>query len=63
MEALEEVRINLKKEKSKFKTVATSGAKKANPAESGVDISQLSWQDKEKILRLLFAKMNGIKPT
>ena len=25
-----------------------------------VDINDLSWQDKERVLRLLFAKMNGI---
>lgn len=26
-----------------------------------VDISELTWEQKEKVLRLLFAKMNGIK--
>ena len=26
-----------------------------------VDISELTWEEKEKVLRLLFAKMNGLK--
>jgi hypothetical protein len=32
----------------------------ANQKEEKVDIKDLSWEDKEKILRILFAKMNGV---
>lgn len=27
-----------------------------------VDISELTWEQKERVLRLLFAKMNGTNP-
>lgn len=30
--------------------------------EKKVDLQDLSWRDREKILRLLFAKMNGVLP-
>jgi hypothetical protein len=30
------------------------------PAKARVDINDLSWEDKERILRILFAKMNGV---
>ncbi|KAJ3017888.1 hypothetical protein HKX48_003303 [Thoreauomyces humboldtii] len=30
------------------------------PASSKVELSELSWEDKEKIMRLLFARMNGM---
>lgn len=34
-----------------------------NEAEKPMDISELSWHDKERVLRLLFAKMNGVSYT
>lgn len=34
-------------------------ASKNLPETSHIDIEDLSWQDKERILRILFAKMNG----
>ncbi|XP_041122206.1 basal body-orientation factor 1-like isoform X1 [Polyodon spathula] len=33
----------------------------ANVQSNRVDISELTWEQKEKVLRLLFAKMNGLK--
>ncbi|KAJ8288821.1 hypothetical protein COCON_G00014800 [Conger conger] len=33
----------------------------ANLHSAKVDISELTWEEKEKVLRLLFAKMNGLK--
>ncbi|KAJ3107444.1 hypothetical protein HDU97_004040 [Phlyctochytrium planicorne] len=37
-----------------------SHSKPAGGSSDRVDISDLSWEDKERVLRLLFAKMNGV---
>lgn len=51
---------------NKLKTQCLSRSTKklffrSNLQSSKVDISDLTWEQKERVLRLLFAKMNGLK--
>jgi hypothetical protein len=40
-------------------TAAEAAGTGSLPAAGGIDINELSWQDRERVLRLLFAKLNG----
>lgn len=41
----------------------TAGGTEKAGSDSGVDLNDLSWNDKERVLRVLFAQMNGLSLT
>lgn len=44
---------------TRFPKLASSGTAPPNNKNDKVDLAQLSWEDKERVLRLVFAKING----
>lgn len=71
MEALEQIKEEIRKKAAIEKRMRKHGQevpveeKAANPnAGEKVDLNDLEWEDRERVLRLLFSKMNaGVVPT
>lgn len=71
MEALEQIKEEIRKKTQIEKKMRKNGQeppaeeKSQNPnAGEKVDLNDLEWEDRERVLRLLFSKMNaGVVPT